>query len=332
VGYSATAHGGGQIAFNPAAHPGDADYGMLYAGFGDGGGPCAMSDTCIDQFHYGQDFSTIQAGIIRINPLQHGKDSYTVPADNPFTARQDHEKKIPGELFAKGFRNPSTMMFDQKTGRLFVGDISQNSIEEINLVEKGRNYGWGTRDGTWLYTDLTDTDNKLRYIPYGDGSDVMATEAGYDGKDRQGMPTAFQHINRKQDGFTYPVAQFSHHENGGIAAIVTGTVYHGTMAPALKGLFLFGNLSLDNIFYAHEEDLVNDQAPGKVFELNLLDSTGTPGSLSEIVMEEVGSEKKHLPAQAQAGKRINIRFGQDNAGDIYLVSKYNNVIYQLQSD
>jgi len=329
VGYRATNHTGGQIGFNPVAKLNDADYGMLYAGFGDGGDDCSWSDTCLDQFGYGQNFSTIQSSIIRINPLRQGNLPYTIPADNPFLKSHDPENKIADEIFAKGFRNPSTLMFDQETGQLFVGDISQNTIEEINLVENGRNYGWGLQEGTWLFTDLTDSDNKLRYIPLGDGSDVTARTATYAGKDRNGKPITYKNINRLNDGFTSPVVQFSHRQNGGIAAIVTGSVYRGNSVPELKGLFLFANLSRDKIYYAHQNELSNNEIPAPVFELNLLNEKGLPSSLASIVMGN------HPPPKGleshQAENRTNIRFGQDSIGNIYFVSKYNNVIYRLQS-
>ena len=330
VGYLASAHGASQLAFNPAAHPGDSDYGLLYIGFGDGGGDCAMSDRCVDQFHYGQNFTTILSGIIRINPLQHGAAAYSIPADNPFLSAQDPANKIPDELFAKGFRNPSTMMFDQFTGKLFVGDISQNSIEEINLIESGKNYGYGLREGTWIYTDRTDADKSLRYVPMGDGRDVAARQVTYQGKDEQGKPVVYKNLDRISDGFTYPVAQFSHHENGSLAAVVTGTFYHGTHAPAMKGLFLFGNLSQDNIFYVEANALENTNRPAAVFELNLADADGKPAKLADIVMGNNHHAETTEPDPSQ--RRTNIRFGQDSAGDLYIISKHNNTIYRLLSD
>jgi hypothetical protein len=314
VGYAATDHPGGQIGFNPAVGPTDSDYGLLYLGFGDGGGACSGSDTCIDQFGHGQDFGTIQSSIIRIDPRQSGDAPYAVPSDNPFLAATDPDNVIPDEMFAKGFRNPSTMMFDQVTGSMFVGDISQNTIEEINLIESGRNYGWGIREGTWLFTDLTNASDSIRYVPLGDGSDVTATSATYSGFDAQGLPVVFADINRQTDEFTSPVAQFSHEANGGTSAVVTGTVYRGSAVPELENLFLFGNLSQDEIYYVDQSDLVNDESPGQVFELQLQDANGNPTSLASIV----------------GSNRTNIRFGQDDLGEIYLISKHNNVIYRLE--
>lgn len=316
VGYPATDHAGGQIGFNPAAEQDDPDFGLLYAGFGDGGGACSGSKTCINQFGFGQDLSTIQSAVIRIDPLRDGSNPYTIPADNPFLVASDPENNIPDEIFAKGFRNASTMMFDPATGDLLLGDISHNTIEEINLVESGRNYGWGIREGTWIYTDLTNTDDSLRYVPLGDGSDVDALSATYAGKDSAGDPVVHE-VSRLTDGFTSPIAQFTHEGNDGRSAIVTGTVYRGTLAPALDGMFLFSNLSQDELYYAHQSELVNDQSPAAVFELvNLVGPSGLPvGSLGTIVGND----------------RVNLRFGQDGQGELYLISKHNDTIYRLET-
>ena len=104
VGYPATDHAGGQIGFNPAAEPSDADYGLLYAGFGDGGGACSGSRECIDQFGFGQDWSTVQSAVIRIDPRSGGGNPYSIPTGNPFQLAGDPDSAIPDEIFAKGFR------------------------------------------------------------------------------------------------------------------------------------------------------------------------------------------------------------------------------------
>lgn len=315
VGYTATDHAGGQIGFNPVAVPGDVDYGLLYAGFGDGGGGCSGSNACINQYGYGQNMSTIQSSIIRLNPLESGGAPYTIPADNPFLAASDPTNAIPDEMFAKGFRNASTMMFDQQTGALYSGDISQNTIEEINLIESGHNYGWGIHEGTMLFTDLTDPGDSVRYIPLGDGSDVSATDATFAGFDTQGNPVEFNNINRLNDGYTSPLAMFTHEANDATSAAVTGSVYYGSAAPALQGKFLFGNLSQDELYYIQQSEINNDETPATVYELvNLHDEHGNPiASFSEIV----GSD------------RTNIRFGQDGNGELYIISKHNNVIYRF---
>ena len=181
---------------------------------------------------------------------------------------------------------------------------------------RARNYGWGIREGTWIYTNLTDTDNSLRYVPLGNGSDVDAISASYAGQDASGTPLLHE-VSRLSDEFTSPIAQFSHEANDGRSAVVTGTVYRGTLAPALEDRFLFSNLSQDEIYYAEQSEVVNDESPAELFELvNLVGPSGMPvPSLSTIV----GSD------------RANVRFGQDGQGELYLISKHNDVIYRFET-
>ena len=86
--------------------------------------------------------------ILRIDP--HGDDSangaYGVPANNPFVGRAGAD-----EIYAYGFRNPYRFSFDRDTGRLFVGEVGQNDIEEVDVVKAGGNYGWPIKEGTFLF-------------------------------------------------------------------------------------------------------------------------------------------------------------------------------------
>jgi hypothetical protein len=335
VAYPATDHVASQINFNPTATPGNPDYGNLYIGFGDGGGSCSPSATCHNMFGYGQNMQAIQASLIRINPLGNNSANgqYGIPANNPFVGANDPTNTVLDEIYAKGFRNPTTMLFDRLTGALYSGDISHNSIEEVNLILPGRNYGWGTMEGTWIYTRLDNCisncpvsnvqSNSMRYVPLGDGSDVTALSATYTGVDFNGNPVTYTNINRLNDGFTSPIAQFSHEKNqldaANQSAAITGTVYRGVLAPALQGLFLYSSLSQDEIYYVRESDLVNDESPAQTQELRLVDQNGNPTSLWQIV---------GAPSTTQ---RVNHRFGQDANGDIYIISKHNDVIYRLEA-
>src|SRR3954462_2161046 len=131
VAYPATDHVASQINFNPTATPGSPDYGNLYAPFGGGGEPSSPTSPCHNMFGYGQNMQAIQASLIRINPLGNNSANgqYGIPADNPFVGAKDPTNSVLDEIFAKGFRNPTSMMFDRLTGALYSGDISHNSIE-----------------------------------------------------------------------------------------------------------------------------------------------------------------------------------------------------------
>lgn len=128
----ATNHNGGMLAFSPID-------GLLYIGTGDGGG----GD---DQFHNGQNTSSLLAKILRIDVRQaNGATPYLVPADNPLFGG------VRSEIWAMGFRNPYRFSFDRQNGDLWVGDVGQNQFEEIDLVTKGMNGGWPAFEGKQPY-------------------------------------------------------------------------------------------------------------------------------------------------------------------------------------
>ena len=84
-------------------------------------------------------------------------------------------------------------------------------------------------------------------------------------------------------------------------------------------MFLFSSLSQDELYFVEEGDIVNDESPATVREMQVLNAAGVPTNLWEIV------------GAPSATQRVNHRFGQDANGDIYLISKHNDVIYRLES-
>jgi glucose/arabinose dehydrogenase len=133
-------HKGGQLQVGPD--------GMLYAGFGDGGGGG-------DPDRNAQDLSRQLGKLIRIAPRPGG--GYDVPADNPFRARAGARP----ETYAYGLRNPYRFSFDRRRGHLIVGDVGQNAVEEIDFVPNrrgggraprgGYNFGWNVFEGRSRY-------------------------------------------------------------------------------------------------------------------------------------------------------------------------------------
>lgn len=123
-------HNGGQLQFGPD--------GMLYVGNGDGG-------SGNDPRNHAQRLDTILGKILRINvDARDAGKRYSVPPDNPFTGTPGAR----GEIFAYGLRNPWRFSFDRESGVLFAGDVGQNAREEIDVIQKGRNYGWRIAEGT----------------------------------------------------------------------------------------------------------------------------------------------------------------------------------------
>ena len=123
-------HDGGQIAFGP-------DDGHLYIATGDGG----LGD---DPLNAGQDLRSVLGKILRIDVDNPDEGiNYGIPETNPF-ANNSHYR---GEIWAWGLRNPWRFSFDPPTGRLWTADVGQNRFEEIDIIEKGGNYGWRVTEG-----------------------------------------------------------------------------------------------------------------------------------------------------------------------------------------
>jgi glucose/arabinose dehydrogenase len=143
-------HAGGQLAFGPD--------GYLYIALGDGNPYGDLTGNA-------QNRSSLQGKILRIdanNPSQ-GRN-YGIPKDNPFAGNTQGFKE---EIYAYGFRNPWRFSFDSATGTLWAGDVGQNRMEEIDVVEGGKNYGWNIMEGTLPYAASNQTGMEPPIWTYG---------------------------------------------------------------------------------------------------------------------------------------------------------------------
>ncbi len=126
-------HVGGALAFGPD--------GYLYIGVGDGGGGS-------DPDNAGQDLSTLNGKILRID-VSNG--TLQIPSDNPFI----NTSGAKSEIWAYGLRNPWRITFDRWTGDLWIADVGQNELEEIDLQlagsKGGENYGWSCKEGSDIF-------------------------------------------------------------------------------------------------------------------------------------------------------------------------------------
>jgi glucose/arabinose dehydrogenase len=217
-------HNGGVLAFGPD--------GYLYAGLGDGGSQG-------DPQGNAQKTNSLLGKILRIDV--NSGDTYSVPPDNPFG----------NEVWAYGLRNPWRLSFDKANGDLYIGDVGQNTWEEIDYLTAGSpggtNFGWNQREGAHDYNGSASPD------------------------------------------FTEPVAEYSHQEGG--CSVTGGYVYRGSM-PEWNGIYLYGDYCTGIIWgLFHNESGWQKQ---KLFDV---DYTITS-------------------------------FGQDQSGEIYLVSDGGSV-YKL---
>lgn len=113
-------HNGGMLAFGPDN--------MLYMAIGDGG-------SANDPQNNSQRLSNLLGKLLRVDVSGAG---LTVPVDNPFVGQAGARE----EIWAYGLRNPWRFSFDRLAGTLWLGDVGQNSREEVNIITRGGNYGW----------------------------------------------------------------------------------------------------------------------------------------------------------------------------------------------
>lgn len=221
-------HPFGFVGFNPTARPGDVDYGLIFTsgndlGFSNGAGPKANNPTQV------QRLDTVVGAILRFDPRSpsvtggaKGLGDYTIPKGNVFAA--DGDPKTLGEIYAYGFRNAHRISWDRNDGTMFASGIGMNHIEEINIVRNGENYGWMKREGYF---------------------DNGVTRPGVNPGQLFALPAEILE-GRQKDGFTYPVTIYDHRDG---QAITGGFAYYGRI-PALRGKFVFGDITRGRVFVA----------------------------------------------------------------------------------
>lgn len=215
-------HGVQEIAFNPNTNMGGIDYGMLYIALGDGGLIYSGNPEIVD--HKGTD---VWGSILRIDPLgeNSANKNYGIPADNPFAG----SKTLKNEIWAYGFRNPNRITWDE-SGRMLASDIGQANIEELNLVEAGKFYGWPIREGIFLFEPKGDL-NTIYPLPENDSTFSV----------------------------TYPILQYDHDDG---AAISGGFVSKGKL---FQDEYIFGDLATGKVY---RSDLTSSETP-KIEQLQL---------------------------------------------------------------
>lgn len=179
-------HNGGQLQIGPD--------GYLYIGMGDGGSGG-------DPRGNGQNLSTLLGKMLRIDIR---KLPYKIPPDNPFVNSLELPENARPEIWAYGLRNPWRFSFDRETGDLYIADVGQRTVEEIDFQpaadKGGENYGWNIMEGLKCYKPLQDCD---------------------------------------KTGITLPVHQYFHSDG---VSVTGGYVYRGKEIRRLQGYYIFADL------------------------------------------------------------------------------------------
>ncbi len=191
-------HNGGQLQFGPD--------GFLYIAAGDGGGTGDPSNNA-------QNLNSLLGKILRIDV--DGASPFAIPTGNPFVGNTSARD----EIWAYGLRNPWRFSFDRKTGDLIVGDVGQNSFEEINFQPAssagGENYGWRLMEANACFNPAS---------------------------------------NCNTGGLTLPILEYP---TGSDCAVIGGYRYRGRRFPDLNGIYLFGDVCSGKVFAA-EPDAANN--------------------------------------------------------------------------
>ncbi|MBC8107097.1 MAG: PQQ-dependent sugar dehydrogenase [Anaerolineae bacterium] len=215
-GKNAGNHNGGTLDYGPD--------GYLYLALGDGGNANDFGPSHLEPGGNAQNLTTPLGKMLRFDPTNPAltpgsadpvspNGQYRIPVTNPFQGAGQVK-----ETYALGFRNPYRFAFDRANGQLILADVGQNTIEEINRVTIGGNYGWAIKEGDFLFDRTT----------------------GNVGARSPGLPAGLI------DPISGPGGTLEYDHQDGIS-ITGGFVYRGTAIPALVGKYVFGDLALRNL-------------------------------------------------------------------------------------
>jgi hypothetical protein len=233
--------------------------------------------------------------LLRIDPLgtNAANGAYGIPPSNPFVGQAG---KL-GEIFSYGYRDPHRFSWDRGTGKMYLGHIGEHAIEAIYEVKAGDNMGWSEREGAFVF-DKTATNPCDRIFP------LPADDAGY----------------------VYPVAAYDHDPAPGWnctadvgVAVAGGFVYRGKDAPKLRGKYVFGDLVDGRVLYTEADEMRRGRTPATIHRLALFNAAG----------ESVRMQDLSAPGAPGDPNRVDLRFGTDAQGELYILAKANGKIWKV---
>ncbi len=190
-------HNSGWIAFGPDN--------MLYYAMGDGGG---------SGWDNAQDTTNLLGTIMRIDVRSEPEqgDTYVIPPDNPFVGGGPDGQDTREEIYAYGLRNPWRNSFDFETDVFYAADVGQSTVEEVNVIIPGGNYGWPIVEGTVCFQPPEDCD---------------------------------------PSGTIFPIAEYFFPSPQDRRAVTGGYVYRSARLPQLQGVYFFGDYMSGELFALH---------------------------------------------------------------------------------
>jgi len=196
-----------------------------------------------------------------------------------------------GEIFASGMRDPHRFSWDPGgCHRMLLGHIGEHDIEAIYDVQAGDNFGWSEREGSFVFNKA----DRCNLFP---------------------LPP-----DDESFGFTYPVAAFDHNPPPDLPctqdsghAISGGFVYRGSRVRALRGKYIFGDLVDGRIFFTVESEMERGGERAPIHQMKILDGSGRLITARELVGDT----------------RVDLRFGTDGAGELYLLAKANGKVWKV---
>ncbi|MDX8028848.1 PQQ-dependent sugar dehydrogenase [Lentzea sp. BCCO 10_0856] len=237
-----------------------------------------------------QDLALPQGKILRIDPA--GKNGINGQYGIPRANPFVRTAGALGEIYAYGMRDPYRFSWDpQGSHRMFLGHIGEKAVDSVYEVRKGANLGWSEREGIWSYRR---GDPSCGVFP------LPADDAKY--------------------GFTYPVTAFDHNrlassrpcaDSGN--ALMGGFVYRGYKIPSLRGKYIYGEGVKGLIYYAEEREM----------------RAGKPMATTREMMVYAGGQLTTMKALVNDPNRVDLRFGQDAAGELYVLAKANGKIWKV---
>ncbi len=307
-------HPMGEMTFNPYAQPGDPDWRVMYIGIGDASTGDARGDTRLMP----QRLDSFMAKILRIVPDldEHTATSrvsesgrYRIPNDNPHAAVEGAR----AEIWVSGVRNPHRMTWYRDPERadspyLFAFNIGATAWETVFIVRKGANFGYPVREGTEARSE--------------DGSEPRPED--------DTLPVRISNTAvRGTITPTYPVIAYQTHVAGD--AIAGGLVYRGSSLPALRDKLVFGDITTGRIWYAALSDVIaaDDGDPETVAPIHEME--WNLRALTEATYRARGGASETLPGVgvASGNGRVDLRFAEDDDGEVYVLTKSDGMIRRI---